>query len=130
MPKTQQEWRDVDSWSVDRAIARIGMIAAEIECVVVSDVRLPIEGVLADLADEAIVLMLNTLKLVVEEKRWLEVRPLGLFEGAYGDLSTTTTGKVIMGRFLDTKRVVEAYREGAGKTKSELKNKLIERGFI
>lgn len=129
MPKTAEEWRELDRWSPDKSLARIGEISAEITKVALSDICFTTADELVDLADEAIVLMLHALKQVIEEKRWVGVRPLDIFEGAYGDLSGATW-EVVVGRFIDTKSVVEAYRKGAGKEKRELKNKLIERGFI
>jgi len=129
MSKTQEQWKELDRWTSDKSVQRIGVITAEIECMIEPTVRPSMSDVLDDLADEAIVLMLNTLKQVVEEKRWTGVRPLDLFEGVYGELSGESW-EVVVGRFLDTKRVVEAYREGAGKKKMDLKNKLIARGFI
>ena len=131
MAKTRQEWDALSRWTREETFARMGQLRLDLERgILESELSFPLEDdFLADLIDETIVLLLQILRTVVQEKRWTPTRPLNLFEAAYQDFPENVW-QLILIRFRDTKSYAERYLNGDAKTKAMLKPKLISRGFI
>lgn len=128
MPKTQDEWKAVGRMTEDQMLERVADLglalrkAGGLEC--------SGEGRACDMADEAIVILLGTLRDLITEKRWVGLRPMDLFESTYGLDTKDLQWSLVLTRFQDTEAIVKAYRSSSGEAKEALKNKLVARGFI
>jgi len=134
MPKTRQEWKELDALSPKELTPRLGGLCRSIEQVRAKDVDVCSETCeeLAGYTDECVYILLSLLKAVIKEEEWNDVTPMSLFTGVYSGLlyEWGWVWAAVLLRFLDTKKLVSDYREGSSSTRHFVRPKLVSRGFI
>lgn len=80
--------------------------------------------------DKFIVILLEILSIVVEEKGWTDVKPIQLFEGVWGEVIRSKQYEQVYERFKETESLIEKFRTSEGKDKAIYKKELISRGII
>jgi len=80
--------------------------------------------------DKFIVLLLDTMSVVIEEKGWKDIKPIQMFDGMWGEIIKLKQFEEVYERFKETEGIINIFRQSEGPEKLVAKKELIERGII
>jgi len=80
--------------------------------------------------DKFIVLLLDTMSVVIEEKGWKDIKPIQMFDGMWGEIIKLKQFEEVYERFKETEGIINIFRQSEGPEKLAAKKELIERGII
>jgi len=117
----------IRKWAPERWCSRLGELHAALDREPPPENIHALEGKVATLVDEIVLILLEVLKKVVEEKGW-EFSALELFEGVYCEEGMGW--EVIRERFRETRVLIARFTGGSKREKQRIRPQLAARGMI
>jgi len=117
----------IRKWAPERWCSRLGELYAALESEPPPENFHALEGKVASLVDEIVLILLEVLKKVIEEKGW-KFSALELFEGVYCEEGMGW--EVIRERFRETRVLIARFTGGSKNEKQRIRPQLAARGMI